>query len=81
METMEYYSAVNTNGVTPSAATWVDPEMVTLECRESEEGKHRLTSPIRGIYDTTPMGSLQNGNRLRDLGNRLVGVNGGEGGG
>ena len=35
---MEYYSAVDTNGVMPSAVTWVDPEMVTLECRESERG-------------------------------------------
>jgi len=46
---------------------------------QREEGKHRLTSPICGIDHTTPMSSLQDGNRLRDSGNRLVGANGGEG--
>lgn len=77
---MEYHSALNTNGVTPSAATrWTQRRPHLSAGSQREEGKHHLTSPVHGIYDTTPVGSLQNGNRLTHSGNRLVGVKGGEG--
>ena len=30
MYTMEYYSAIEKNGIVPFAATWMDPEIITL---------------------------------------------------
>ena len=38
--TMEYYSAIEKNGIVPFAATWMDPEIITL----SEVGqKYHIT--------------------------------------
>ena len=30
MYAMEYYSAIEKNGIVPFAATWMDPEIITL---------------------------------------------------
>ena len=39
--TMEYYSAFKKNEIMPSAATWMDPEMVILsEVSQTEKGKY-----------------------------------------
>ena len=39
--TREYYSAVQKNEIMPSAATWMDPEMVILsEVSQTEKGKY-----------------------------------------
>ena len=48
--TMEYYSAIKKNEVTPFAATWVDREMIILsEISQTEKGKYRMISLVCGI--------------------------------
>ena len=45
--TMEYYSAIIENEIMPSAATWMDLEIVILsEIRHTEEEKYHLASLI-----------------------------------
>ena len=48
--TMEYYSAIKKNEIMPSAATWVDLEIITLsEVSQTEKGKYQMISLICGI--------------------------------
>ena len=43
--TMEYYSAIEQNEMMPFAATWIDPERVTLsEVSQREKGKYCMIS-------------------------------------
>ena len=45
--TMEYYSAIIENEIMPSAATWMDLEIVILsEIRHTEKEKYHLASLI-----------------------------------
>ena len=45
--TMEYYSAITENEIMPSAATWMDLEIVILsEISQTEKEKHQLASLI-----------------------------------
>ena len=40
IHTMEYYSAIKTNEIMPFAATWMDPEIITLsEARQTGKDK------------------------------------------
>ena len=49
--TMEYtYSAIKKNEIMPSAATWMDPEMIILsEVSQTEKDKYHMISLIRRI--------------------------------
>ena len=48
--TVEYYSATKKNEIMPSAATWMDLEIVILsEVSQTEKDKYRVVSLIRGI--------------------------------
>ena len=47
---MEYYSAVKRNRIMPSAATWMELEIVILsEVRQTEKDKYHMISLICGI--------------------------------
>ena len=46
--TMEYYSAVKKNKITPSAATWMDLK-ITILSEVSQKDKYHLISLICGI--------------------------------
>ena len=48
--TMEYYSAIKKNGIMPSAATWMDLEIVILtEVSQTEKDKYHMILLIYGI--------------------------------
>ena len=41
--TMEYYSAINKNGIMPFAATWMDLDMIILsEVSQTERDKYHM---------------------------------------
>ena len=45
--TMECYIAMKKNEITPSAATWMDPEVIILsEGSQTEKGKYHMISFI-----------------------------------
>ena len=45
--TMEYYSAIKRNEIMPSAATWMDLEIIILsEVRQKEKDKHQMISHV-----------------------------------
>ena len=47
---MEYYSVIKKNEIMPFAATWMDPEIITLsEVIQTKEAKCHMTSIICGI--------------------------------
>ena len=48
--TMEYYSAIKKNKILPSAATWMDLEIIILtEVSQAEKDKYYMMSYICGI--------------------------------
>ena len=47
IHTMEYYSAIKKNEITPLAATWMDLENVILS--QTEKEKYHMTSLICGL--------------------------------
>ena len=48
--TMEYYSAIKKNEIMPSAATWMDIEIIMLsEVSQTEKDKYHMLSLICGI--------------------------------
>ena len=48
--TMEYYTAIKKNEIMPSAATWMDLEIIILsEVSQTEKDKHHIISLICGI--------------------------------
>ena len=48
--TMEYYSAIKKNEITPFAATWMDIEIIILsEVSQKEEDKYHMISLVCGI--------------------------------
>ena len=50
IHTMEYYSAIKKNEIMPFAATWMDPEIITLsEVIQTEKAKCHMISIICGI--------------------------------
>ena len=50
MYTLEYYSAIKKNEIMPSAATWMDQEIVILsEISQTEKDKYDMISLICGI--------------------------------
>ena len=47
---MDYYSAIIKNKIRPSAATWMDPEIVILsEVSQTQKDKYHMISLICGI--------------------------------
>ena len=49
MYTVEYYSAIKKNEIMPSAATWMELEILTLsEVSQKEKNKYHMTSLISG---------------------------------
>ena len=54
--TIEYYSAIKKNEITPSAATWMDLEIIILsEINQTEKNKYHMISLICGIQNITQM--------------------------
>ena len=50
MYTMDYYLAIKNNEIMPSAATWMDLEMIILsEVSQTEKDKYHMISLICGI--------------------------------
>ena len=48
--TMEYYSAIRKNKITPFAATWMELETLTLsEVSQKEKDKYHMISILYGI--------------------------------
>ena len=48
--TVEYYSALKKNEIMPSAASWMDLEIIILsEVNQTEKGKYHMISLICGI--------------------------------
>ena len=48
--TIEYYSAIKKNKIMPSAATWMDLEVIILsEVSQKEKDKHHMISLMCGI--------------------------------
>ena len=48
--TMEYYSAIKKNDITPFAATWMELETLILsEVSQKEKDKHHMISLISGV--------------------------------
>ena len=48
---MGYYSTVKKNEITPSAATWMDLEMIILsEVSQTEKDKYHIISFTCGIF-------------------------------
>ena len=48
--TVEYYSAIKKNKIMPFAATWMDPEFITLsEVSQKGNDKYHMISLICGI--------------------------------
>ena len=76
--TMEYYSAIKKNKITPCAATQMLLEILILS--QQEKDKYHMISLIHEIYNMAEMNLSQNSNRLSDLENKLlVGCQGGGG--
>ena len=47
---MEYYSAIKMNEIIPLAATWMQPEIITLsKVSQKEKDKYHMISLICGI--------------------------------
>ena len=50
IHTMEYYSAMKKNEIMPSAATWMDLEIIPLsEVSQKEKDKYHMISLMCGI--------------------------------
>ena len=50
IDTMEYYSAIKKNEIMPSAATWMDLEIIMLnEVSQTEKDKYYMILLICGI--------------------------------
>ena len=48
--TVEYYSAIKKNEITPFAATWMELELIILsEVSQTEKDKYHMISLICGI--------------------------------
>ena len=48
--TMEYYSAIKKNKIMQFAATWMEPETLTLsEVSQKEKDKYHMMSLVSGI--------------------------------
>ena len=60
--------------IRPSAATCMDPEMVS-EAGQKEKDKYHVTSLARGIYSLTQR-CLRNKSRVTDIENRAVATQG-----
>ena len=79
--TMEYYSTIKKNEIMPSAATWMDLEIVTEWSKSDREGKISYDIPYwRSNKRKYKWTYLQNRNRLTDLENKHIVVRAGEGG-
>ena len=49
VHTMDYYSAIRNNEIMPFAATWMDPEIITLN-KVSKKGKYHMVFLICRIF-------------------------------
>ena len=57
MYTMEYYSGIKKNEITPLAATWMDLEIIILsEVSQKEKDKYHMISLMWNLkYDTNEL--------------------------
>ena len=79
--TMEYYSAIIENEIMPSAAMWMNLEIVILsEVSHTEKEKYHMASFVSGIYKEMIQMNLQNRKRLPNLQNKLMDARGKDGG-
>ena len=65
------YLVIKKNEVKPFAATWMDPEIITLSKASQKEKKYHMILLICGILNTTQMNSSMDRNRLTDIEKRL----------
>ena len=68
---MQYYSAIKTNEIMPSVATWMDPENIILS-----EVRQRKTNICYHLYVKSKKECkwiyIQNKNRLIDIENKFI---------
>ena len=72
--TMEYYSAIRKNDIMPSAATWMDLEIVILsEVSQTQKDKYHMISLICGMLKRKWVQmNLQNRSRVTDVENKSM---------
>ena len=72
--TMDYYSAIKKNEIIPSAATWIDPEIIVLsEVSQKEKDKYHDITYVQNLKKNKMVQvNLQNRNRLIVLENEFM---------
>ena len=68
IHTMEYYSAIKKNKITPFAATWMDGEIVILsDVSQTEKDKYHDIAYMWNLKKGYKLTYLQNRNRVTDV--------------
>ena len=70
---MEYYSIIKKNEMMPSAATWIDLEIVILsKVSQTEKDKYHDIAYMWNLKKWYKWTYLQNRNRVTDVGKKLM---------